>query len=73
MPQFDFYTWSALSFWTIFFFHVLYLFLLYFVVSSISEFQKTLKKLSFLLKKEKKSITILDFFGSLYLNKKVLN
>jgi hypothetical protein len=73
MPQFDFYTWSALSFWTIFFFHCLYLFLLYFVVSSISEFQKTLKKLSFLLKKEKKTITILDFFGNLYLNKSSLN
>lgn len=73
MPQFDFYTWSALSFWTIFFFHALYLFLLYFVVSSISEFQKSLKKLSFLLKKEKNNITILDFFGCLYLNKNFLN
>lgn len=72
MPQFDFYTWSALSFWTIFFFHVLYLFLLYFVLSSISELQKTLKKLSFFLNIEKKSISILDFFGCLYLNKRPL-
>jgi hypothetical protein len=46
MPQFDFYTWSALSFWTIFFFHILYLFLLYFVISSISEVQNKQKKLS---------------------------
>lgn len=71
MPQFDFYTWSALSFWTIFCFQILYFFLLYFVICSVSELQKTLKKLNFLLTKKKSNIIILDFFGNSYLNQEV--
>jgi hypothetical protein len=72
MPQFDFYTWSSLSFWTIFFFQLIYFFLLYYVISSISELQKTIKKLSFFLTKTKKNVYILDFFANLYLNKSPL-
>lgn len=45
MPQFDFYSWSSLSFWTIFFFQFIYFFLLYYIVASLSELQKTVQKL----------------------------
>jgi hypothetical protein len=69
MPQFDFYTWSAISFWTIFFFQYFYFFLLYYVLSALSEIQKTLQKVKFFLKK-KKSTTLVDFFCNLYLTKK---
>ena len=69
MPQFDFYTWSALSFWTIFFFQYFYFFLLYYVLSALSEIQKTLQKIKFFLKK-KKNTALIDFFCNLYLTKK---
>ena len=69
MPQFDFYTWSALSFWTIGFFQYFYFFLLYYVLSALSEIQKTLQKIKFFLKKKKNTVLI-DFFCNLYLTKK---
>jgi hypothetical protein len=69
MPQFDFYTWSAISFWTIFFFQYFYFFLLYYVLSALSEIQKTLQKIKFFFKK-KKSTVLVDFFCNLYLTKK---
>jgi hypothetical protein len=64
MPQFDFYTWSSLSFWTIFAFHAMYFFLLYFVISSLSEVQKNIAKLDLLLINKTTSIQILDFVSS---------
>jgi hypothetical protein len=45
MPQFDFFIWFSLSFWTIFTFQILYYFLLYFIISPFSNIQKTLIKL----------------------------
>jgi hypothetical protein len=69
MPQFDFYTWSSISFWTIFFFQYFYFFLLYYVLSALSEIHKTIQKIKFFLKK-KKNIPLIDFFCNLYLTKK---
>jgi hypothetical protein len=73
MPQFDFYTWFDLSFWTILSFHSMYFFLLYFVINSLSEVQKTVAKLDVLLVHKTTSIKIIDFVSSIYLNKKFLS
>lgn len=61
MPQFDFFIWFSLSFWTIFSFQILYYFLLYFIIARFSNIQKTLIKLHILSKTffSKKDLNIL--------------
>lgn len=62
MPQFDFFIWFSLSFWTIFSFQFLYYFLLYFIIARFSNIQKTLIKLHLLSKNfsNKKNLNILN-------------
>ena len=60
MPQFDFFIWFALSFYTIFIFQFLYYFLLYFIIAPFANIQKTLIKLHVL--------QILSFNNNIKLN-----
>ncbi len=48
MPQFDFFAWASISFWTVLSFHIFYLFMLRFVLSPISEIQKAQQKIQLL-------------------------
>ena len=69
MPQFDIFAWVSVTYWTITFFQFFYLFLLYYVLSGLSEIQKTIQKVKIFLKK-KKNTTLIDFYCKLYLTKK---
>lgn len=66
MPQFDFYVWSSLGFWTVFFFQVSYFFILYYIITSISEYQKTVKKVDVYVNRKKEKVILLDYFAGLY-------
>jgi len=55
MPQFDFYSWSSVCFWTLFFFQLMYFFLLHELFIPLCEFDKFYSK--FLLKLNKDTLT----------------
>jgi hypothetical protein len=57
MPQFDLFIWFSLSFWTIFFFELTYLLVIYYIAAPFSNLQKTLIKL-YLLKSSTNLISI---------------
>ena len=45
MPQFDFYSWYSVCFWTLLFFHLSYFFFLKFVFLPLMELAKVRQKL----------------------------
>jgi hypothetical protein len=57
MPQFDLFIWFSLSFWTIFFFELTYLLVIYYIAAPFSNLQKTLIKL-YILKSSTNLISI---------------
>jgi hypothetical protein len=69
MPQFDFFAWASISFWTVFTFHVFYLFVLRFVLSPIAELQKAQQKINVMLSYYGSEPSLKDFFLSLFFKK----
>lgn len=49
MPQFDFFSWMSMGFWTVLSFHFFYLYVVKQIVSPFSEIQKSALKLNWLL------------------------
>lgn len=71
MPQFDFFTWISISFWTILVFQLFYTFLLRNFIVDISEFQKSLQKIKILLIQNKKNVTnLIKHYIDLFFKKK---
>ena len=68
MPQFDFFIWISLSFWTILTFQFLYYILLYYILAPFANLQKTLIKLYNLkfLKQEQKNVPLFHQLAKMY-------
>jgi len=66
MPQFDFFAWASISFWTVLSFHIFYLFVLRFVLSPISEMQKAQQKLTAFFSRSSGALSLKDMFLVLY-------
>ena len=67
MPQFDFFAWASISFWTVLSFHIFYLLMLRFVLNPISEMQKIQQKVQLFFNNKNpnfnlKELYLLSFF-----------
>jgi hypothetical protein len=74
MPQFDFFAWASISFWTVLSFHIFYLFVLRFVLSPIAEMQKTQQKINAILVKQYVPANIKEaYLLNYFKNKSIFN
>lgn len=62
MPQFDFYAWASVSFWTIFCFQIFYFLMLFFLIAPVSDFTKFIQKLVALYFKKSSQCQLKDYF-----------
>jgi len=69
MPQFDFFAWASVSFWTIFCFQIFYFLMLFFLIAPVSDFTKYIQKLNFLYFKKASAFSLKDFFLTSYFQK----
>jgi hypothetical protein len=69
MPQFDFFAWASMSFWTIISFHIVYFYLLKNIIAPVSEFQKIQQKISLIFSHSIKHFSIKEIFLNSLLNK----
>jgi hypothetical protein len=74
MPQFDFFAWASISFWTVLSFHIFYLFVLRFVLSPIAEMQKAQQKINAILVKQYTPANIKEaYLLNYFKNKSIFN
>ena len=74
MPQFDFFAWASISFWTVLSFHVFYLFVLRSVLSPIAEMQKAQQKINIIFTKQNLFVNIKEsFLLNYFKNKSIFN
>jgi hypothetical protein len=74
MPQFDFFAWASISFWTVLSFHIFYLFVLRFVLSPIAEMQKTQQKINAIFVKQHLLVNIKEaYLLNYFKNKSIFN
>ena len=62
MPQFDFFAWASISFWTVLSFHIFYLIMLRFVLSPISEMQKVQQKVQILFSDRNINVNLKELY-----------
>jgi F0F1-type ATP synthase membrane subunit b/b' len=71
MPQFDFFAWASISFWTVLSFHIFYLFMLRFVLSPISEIQKAQQKIQLLFTNSNTNFNLKELYLLSYFKFKI--
>ncbi len=62
MPQFDFFAWASISFWTVLSFHIFYLLMLRFVLSPISEMQKIQQKVQLFFNNKNPNLNLKELY-----------
>ena len=62
MPQFDFFAWASISFWTVLSFHIFYLLMLRFVLNPISEMQKIQQKVQVFFNKKNPNLNLKELY-----------
>ena len=62
MPQFDFFAWASISFWTVLSFHIFYLLMLRFVLNPISEMQKIQQKVQLFFNNKNFNINLKELY-----------
>lgn len=62
MPQFDFFAWASISFWTVLSFHIFYLLMLRFVLNPISEMQKIQQKVQLFFNNKNLNINLKELY-----------
>jgi|SaaInl7_100m_RNA_FD_contig_51_2009905_length_1362_multi_4_in_0_out_0_1 hypothetical protein len=67
MPQFDFYSWASVGFWTILVFQMFYLLVLRFIVCPVAEYQKAFRKLHGAINTKDVPLNLVDVHIGAYL------
>jgi hypothetical protein len=62
MPQFDFFAWASISFWTVLSFHIFYLLMLRFVLNPISEMQKIQQKVQLFFNHKNPNLNLKELY-----------
>jgi hypothetical protein len=62
MPQFDFFAWASISFWTVLSFHIFYLLMLRFVLNPISEMQKIQQKVQLFFNNKNPNLNLKELY-----------
>lgn len=69
MPQFDFFAWASVGFWTVVSFHIFYFFILRCILAPFAEIQKFQQKILIKISNSENGVGLKDLFLKKYFKK----